>query len=100
MMRRSSTLRASEKFKLPSIEPPKEDFKSGVTIEKIDTRHGYSVGLEIDEKETQNRMDYTRFNKHRTGSETVLYAPPEAGWEPGKAIVVTIMFLIVISSNL
>ena len=88
---RSSTMRSSRmsKLTLPSIETgPSSGFKSGVTIEKINTNAGYSIDLERDRNEVENRVDFTRFHKHRAGSETVIYAPPEAGWNPGAELSV------------
>ena len=54
---------------------------SALTITKSSSR-GYSRDLDVDEKEGQERVDYTRFTQKRVGTETIIYTPPEVGWEP------------------
>ena len=78
----------SKKLSLPSISNEANEFTSKVTIEKVNTHAGYSIGLEADSKVSETRADFTRFNKCREGSETVIYAPPEAGWVPGVDLAV------------
>jgi len=86
-----STKTKKEVLSLPNIENESNagnKYESGVTIEKIDMRKGYNVDLDKDKQAFDTRSDFTRFMKKREGTETIIYAPPEAGYDPGTELAI------------
>ena len=79
--RRFSTEAKSEVNRV--VEKPEEESAvfSAVTITKSHSQD-FSQGIEVDMLACNERTDYTRFTHKRMGSETVIYIPPEVGWEP------------------
>lgn len=64
------------------VEKPEEESAvfSALTITKSHAQE-FSQGMEVDAQACNDRADYTRFTHKRLGSETVIYTPPEVGWE-------------------
>ena len=86
-----STKTKKEVLSLPNIENEStvgNKYEASVTIEKIDMKKGYDIDVERDNQLYDTRTDFTRFTNKREGSKTIIYAPPEAGYDPGAELAI------------